>query len=69
MLNFESEKYFDGGLGECLFKIKLLNLEDIGKYICIFVNEFGVILYVVILGIVKFFIRFIKWLILVFDCK
>lgn len=69
MLNFESEKYFDGGLGECLFKIKLLNLEDIGKYICIFVNEFGVILYVVILGIVKIFIRFIKWLILVFDCK
>lgn len=69
MLSFERDKYFGGGLGECLFKIKLLNLEDIGKYICIVVYGFGLILYVVILGIVNFFIIFLEMFINVINFK
>lgn len=59
-LSLESDKYFGGGLGECLLKIKSPNSEDIGKYTCTVVKDFGSTSHAVTLGIVNFFIKLFK---------
>lgn len=68
-LSIERDKYFGGGSGECLLKIKSPNSEDIGKYTCTVVHGFGSTSHAVTLGIVNFFITLFETFIYAINLK